>query len=241
MRIIPVIDIMGGVVVHAKGGQRDEYQPIKSQLCETSNPVDLALALKSRFGFRELYIADLDSIMKCGDNMNMLRRIYESSGMKIVADSGVNDVEKARDLLQAGVEKVVVGTETLTSFDVLKSILNFAGHENVIVSIDIKNGKVLSKCKGIIGLSPEALAKRLKLMGVKELIVLDLLRVGRESGVKIDLIRRVLDSVDIPIVTGGGIRNIDDVLLLRDLGVSGVLIATALHNLRIKREDLLKL
>ncbi|MCP8307129.1 MAG: HisA/HisF family protein [archaeon] len=241
MRVIPVIDIMGGVAVHARGGERDEYKPIKSQLCETSNPIDLALTFESNFGFRELYIADLDSIMGRGDNMNMLRRIYESSSMRIMMDSGINDVKKARDILQAGVEKVIVGTETLTSFEVLKSILKFAGYEHVIVSIDIKNGKILSKCEEIFRLSLETLAKRLKLMGIKELIVLDLSRVGSESGVNIDLIRRVLDLVDIPIITGGGIRNIDDVLLLRDLGISGILMSTALHNLKIKREDLLKL
>ncbi|MCP8313676.1 MAG: hypothetical protein H3Z53_04800 [archaeon] len=50
-----------------------------------------------------------------------------------------------------------------------------------------------------------------------------------------------MSSVDIPIITGGGIRNIDDVLLLRDLGISGVLISTALHNLKIKREDFLEI
>ncbi|MCP8314252.1 MAG: HisA/HisF family protein, partial [archaeon] len=229
MRIIPVIDIMGGVAVHAKGGQRYDYKPIKSQLCETSNPIDLALALRTKFGFRELYIADLDSIMGRGDNMDMLRRIYEYSSMKIMVDSGIDDVKKARELLHVGVEKVVVGTETLTGFEVLKKILNFSGHERIIVSIDMKNGEILSKCKEIVRLSPEALVKRLKSMGIKELILLDLSRIGSESGVNIELIRRVLSSVDIPIITGGGIRNIDDVLLLRDLGISGVLISTALH------------
>ena len=147
MRIIPVIDIMGGVTIHAKGGRRDDYQPIRSQLCETSNPIDLALALKSDFGFRELYIAVLYSIMGLGNNTDM----------------------------------------------------------------------------------------------IKELIVLDLSRVGSESGVNTDSIRKVLGSVDIPVITGGGVRNIDDVLLLRDLGVSGILISTALHDLKIRREDLLKL
>lgn len=241
MKVIPVIDIMGGVVVHAKGGHRDHYQPVKSQLCDTSNPIDLALAFKKRFGFEELYIADLDSIIGIGSNTDMLRRIYESSNMKIIVDSGVNDVKKARELLQAGVEKIIVGTETLTSYASLKSILNFANYEQVIVSIDVKDGKILSKSKGIAGLSPERLAKRLELMGIKEIIVLDLSRVGRELGVNVDLIRRVLKSVSIHIIIGGGIRNIDDIILLRNMGVSGVLVSTALHNSKIKKRDLLRL
>lgn len=241
MRVIPVIDIMGGVAVHAKGGHRDHYQPIRSHLCKTSNPVDLVLAFKSEFGFKEVYIADLDSIMGIGSNIDLLRRINESSNTKIIVDSGVSDVKKARELLQAGVEKIIVGTETLTSYASLKSILKFVNYEQVIVSIDVKDGKILSKSKEIVGLSPEALAKRLELMGIKEIIVLDLSRVGRESGVNVDLIRRVLESVSIPIIIGGGIRNIDDVLLLREMGVSGVLVSTALHNSKIKKGDLLRL
>jgi phosphoribosylformimino-5-aminoimidazole carboxamide ribotide isomerase len=241
MRIIPVIDVMGGFAVHAKGGQRRYYQPIKSQLCKNSNPVDLALTFKSNFGFKELYIADLDSITGTGNNIDVLMRIYESSNMKIMVDSGVNNVKKAKELLQAGIEKIIVGTETLTSFGVLKSILEAAGYEHVIVSIDVKNGKILSKSEGISGLSPEKLAKRLELMNIEELIVLDLSRIGKGSGVNVNLIRRVLNSVSIPIITGGGIRNIDDIVLLRNIGVSGALISTALHDLKIKKEDLLKL
>lgn len=241
MRVIPVIDIMGGVVVHAKGGQRRYYQPIKSQLCENSNPIDLALTFRSNFGFKELYIADLDSIMGIDNNIDALKRIYKISKMKLMVDSGINDVKNVRELLQAGVEKIIVGTETLTSFEKLKDILEFAGYGNVIVSIDVKDGKILSKSKEISGLSPEKLAKILESMNVEELIILDLLRVGKESGVNIDLIRRVLNSVNIPIITGGGIKDIHDIILLRNIGVSGVLVSTALHNLKIKREDLLSI
>lgn len=241
MRIIPVIDILGGLVVHAKYGQRKKYRLIKSLLCNTSNPIDIALALKSNFGFHEFYIADLDSIVGHGHNLETVSKLSKLNDIQLMVDSGINDVKKARELLQAGAEKVIVGTETLTSFEVLKSIMKFAGHENVIVSIDLKNGKILSKCEEIVRSNPEDLAKRLKSMDIKELIVLDLSRVGSNLGINIDLIRRVLSSVDIPVIAGGGIRNIDDMLLLRDLGISGLLISTALHNLKIKREDLLKL
>ncbi|MEM3383514.1 MAG: HisA/HisF family protein [Nitrososphaerales archaeon] len=241
MRIIPVIDIMKGLAVHAKGGQRNYYQPIKSRLIGSPNPIDLALALRSSFEFKELYIADLDSIMGIGNNLDLIKKIHEISKMKLMVDSGINDVEKAKEILQISIEKIIVGTETLLSFEKLKSILEFAGYENVIVSIDIKDGKILSKSKEVSRLNPEELAKKLELMGIKELIILDLLRVGKELGVNVDLIKSVLNSVNIPIITGGGIKDIDDIFLLRDIGVSGVLVSTALHNLKIKREDLLKI
>jgi phosphoribosylformimino-5-aminoimidazole carboxamide ribotide isomerase len=241
MRVIPVIDIMGGVVVHAKGGQRDGYQAVKSHLCETSNPIDVALALESKFGFRELYIADLDSIIGYGENMDILKRIHELSNMKIMVDSGANDIQKVRDLLQAGVEKVVVGTETLENLMMIKRILGFVGEKRITVSLDLKKGKILSKNKEIARMSPKILAKRLELMGVMELIILDLFRIGSESGVDIELARRLVDSIDIPIIMGGGVRDIGDIIALRGLGISGVLVSTALHTAMIRKEDLLGL
>ena len=63
LKIIPVIDVLGGVVVHAVRGRRKEYQPLKSGLCESTDPVDVAAALKA-LGFSELYVADLDAITR---------------------------------------------------------------------------------------------------------------------------------------------------------------------------------
>ncbi len=241
MRVIPVIDILGGSVVHARRGQRERYRPIRSLLCNSPNPIDVSLALKSNFGFNEFYIADLDSIMGHGNNIETINKLSRLNDTKIMVDSGINDIKKVRELLQAGVEKVVIGTETLERFEALRSIVKFAGHENSIVSLDLEKEMIISKCEEIARSNPEDFARRLESLGIKELIVLDLSRVGSESGVNTEVIRKVLDSVDIPIIAGGGIRNVDDILLLRDLEVSGVLISTALHNSKIKREDLSRL
>ncbi|MCP8310874.1 MAG: HisA/HisF-related TIM barrel protein [Candidatus Methylarchaceae archaeon HK02M1] len=241
MRIIPVIDIMGGVVVHAEGGRREKYRPLKSLICKTSVLMDVVLALKSNFNFDEFYIADLDSIMGYGQNIKILREISELRSIKIMIDSGINDILKAEELLQVGVSKIIIGTETLTSLEFLETILEFAGHEHVVVSIDTKRGRILSKCKGIIGLRPEFLAKKLESMGIRELIVLDLSKIGSGSGVDIELARRVVNSVKIPITIGGGIRDIDDILLLQKFSISGVLVSTALHTLKITKKDFLRL
>jgi len=241
MRVIPVIDILNGLVVHAERGQRKKYRPLKSFLCKTSDIMDVVLALKSNFDFDEIYIADLDSIMGYSQNIEILGKISKLNGMEIMVDSGIKDILKAKELLQIGISKVVVGTETLKSFEFLKDIIDFAGNEHIVVSIDIKNGKIFSKCKDIVRLRPELLVKKLESMGIKELIVLDLSKVGSISGVNIELAKRIVNSVNIPIIVGGGVRNIDDIILLQKFGISGVLVSTALHNLKITKNDLLRL
>ena len=62
MRVIAVLDIMGGVVVRGIAGRRSEYRPIRSSLCSSSEPAAVARAIVERFGLQEFYIADLDAI-----------------------------------------------------------------------------------------------------------------------------------------------------------------------------------
>ena len=62
MRVIPVIDLKGGLAVHAVRGDRERYRPLRSRIAEGSDPVDLTHAVRERFGLDELYVADLDAI-----------------------------------------------------------------------------------------------------------------------------------------------------------------------------------
>ena len=68
MEIIPVIDLMGGVVVHARMGQRNAYRPIATPLSPTSDPLDVTRGLMSVYPFTSIYAADLDAIDKRGSN-----------------------------------------------------------------------------------------------------------------------------------------------------------------------------
>jgi len=68
MRIIPVIDVRGGIAVHARRGQRSNYQPLRSRLCRSANPVQVVEAFLSVYMFPVIYIADLDAIEKTGNN-----------------------------------------------------------------------------------------------------------------------------------------------------------------------------
>jgi phosphoribosylformimino-5-aminoimidazole carboxamide ribotide isomerase len=66
MRVVPVLDLKGGHVVHGVGGRREEYRPVVSRLTDSSAPADVATAFRDRFGLSELYVADLDDIAGTG-------------------------------------------------------------------------------------------------------------------------------------------------------------------------------
>lgn len=240
MRVIPVIDVSSGVVVHAVGGEREKYQPVRSKLCASADPIDVALAFKS-LGFAELYVADLDLIRGKGRNLDVVLSIKARTGLKIMVDAGVSSVARAREVAKAGASKVVVGTETLKDLKDLSEILKALGEDRVVVSMDLKAGNVLSISPQLIGITPTALAKKLQAMRVEELIVLDLLRVGSRLGPNTRLVKALTRAVTTPIIVGGGVRNIDDIIELSKIGVSGVMVATALHDGSIKAEEVTRL
>ena len=237
MKVIPVIDILKGVAVHAVRGKRKEYQPLKSIICDTTNPLAVASAFKS-LGFKELYVADLDAITSKSVNSSVLKQIVEMTGLELIVDAGISDLTKAQELFKNKISKVIVGTETLPNLSFVKDAIESFGAERIIASLDLVNGKVLSPSEQTKSMEPLALALKLQEMGVTQIIVLDLARVGSGEGVDFPLLKKMLNSLRLHVHVGGGVRDIQDLAILKDMGVCGVLLATALHSGRIFLEDL---
>lgn len=237
MKVIPVIDISNGVVVHAVRGKRREYKPLESILIQSVNPVEVAKAFQN-IGFDQLYIADLDAIIDCSTDFQVLKRIVDETGLKLMVDAGVTNLERAEALMESGVSKIVVATETLQSKSFVAEAVERFGSERVIVSLDLKGDKVLVKL-GFDGcLSPMCLLGEFREKGLSSVIVLDLARVGSGQGVNMDFLRKVLAEGGLDVYVGGGVRDIEDLVELKNLGVSGVLVATALHTGKITIVDL---
>lgn len=243
MKVIPVIDVLNGIVVHAVRGIRREYQPIQSVLTKSVAPLEVARSLKD-IGFSDLYVADLDAIIDCSTNFPFIKNITDEIDIKLMVDAGVTSIERAKKLLDSGASKLIVGTETLQSKNFVAQAVDLFGSDRVVVSLDLKGDKILVKL-GFDGCTdPMCLLHQFKDMGVSQVIVLDLLRVGSGEGVNIDFLKKVIAEVGVDVYVGGGVRDINDLVELKNLGVSGALVATALHTGKIsinelKREDLL--
>ena len=237
IKVIPVIDILNSVVVHAVRGQRREYKPLQSILTSVVEPLTVAKTFKN-LGFTDLYIADLDAIIDCSSNFDFLKQIAQETGIRLIVDAGITGLERAKKLANAGVSKIVIGTETLENKNFVAEAVKTFGNERVIVSLDLKGEKVLVKM-GFSGcLNPLCLLGEFKEMGISSAIVLDLARVGSGEGVNVDFIKKAMAEVEMDIYVGGGVRDVNDIVELDCLGVSGVLVASALHTGKITVEDL---
>jgi phosphoribosylformimino-5-aminoimidazole carboxamide ribotide isomerase len=239
MKLIPAIDIIDGVVVHAIRGERHAYQPLNSILVNSARPLDVVEKFKT-LGFNEIYLADLNAIMGNGNNFNILQQSAKTIGLQLMIDAGTNTLERAEELLSYGLSKVILGTETLSSLSFVKKAIDCIGTHKIIVSLDLKQGKVLSKSGAIRVKSPLSVAAELQECGVSKLIVLDLARVGSEEGVDFPLLKSLIDKLNVEVLVGGGVRDIADLKALEKIGISGVLLASTLHSGKISMDQIKK-
>src|SRR5665647_664018 len=144
LKVIPVIDVLNGIVVHAVRGIRKEYQPLQSVLTKCVEPLEVAMVLKD-LGFSDLYVADLDAIIDCSNNFTTLKRMTDEIDVKLMVDAGVTSIERAQKLLDSGVSKLIIGTETLQKKSFVSDAVRSFGSDRVVISLDLKGDKVLVK------------------------------------------------------------------------------------------------
>lgn len=241
MKIIPVLDLLDGEVVHGKEGERGRYKPINSDLVDSSNPLEVVSAFKEDLGLNKIYIADLNAIEGDGNNLEEIKRIKNRFDAEIMLDFGIVDEKSIKSELTEFSDQLILGTETLSSLKTVSSLLEEKGKEGVIVSIDMANMDVMSSIEGIG--DPESAVRKIASFGVKKFIFLDLKKVGSMEGPSSELkklIERVSD-LDLHLITGGGISSAEEIKLLEEWGIDSLLIATALHKRKITGEDIARL
>jgi phosphoribosylformimino-5-aminoimidazole carboxamide ribotide isomerase len=238
MHVLPVLDLLNGVVVRGVAGRRDEYRPVESVLASSADAIAVARAFRERLGLGELYLADLDAILSGRPNLDLYGQLARE-GFRLIIDAGLRDAAMAAGVFDAGGETVVAGLETLAGPHELERLCNRFGADRVIFSLDMQDGTPLGDPVAW-GSEPAAVATAAAACGVARMIVLDLGRVGVSRGVStLELcgwIRARFPGIGI--ITGGGVRGAEDLVVLKDAGIDGVLVASALHNGAIGRDDL---
>jgi phosphoribosylformimino-5-aminoimidazole carboxamide ribotide isomerase len=237
MRVIPVIDLKSGAAVHALRGERERYRPLRSEIVAGSDPVQVARAVRNALGLGELYVADLDAIAGGPAQREVI--VALAAEARVMVDAGATEAAAVRLLLELGVARVVIGTETLADQAALERLRTELPDAPLVLSLDLRAGHVLSPDPELARLeAPEALA-RLGRSGVRKAIVLDLGRVGAGAGPDVALVR-VLHArfPELELLAGGGVRDVADLRALAEAGASGALVATALHSGAIGPDEL---
>jgi phosphoribosylformimino-5-aminoimidazole carboxamide ribotide isomerase len=244
MRVIPVIDLMGGQVVRGIAGRRDEYRPVVSQIAADARPATVARALVERFGFDTVYVADLDAIVQGRPDVRAWSEIA-GAGLRLWLDAGIGNASYAwrivDQIVLAEIEvRLVVGLESLESEKDFFSIGEMHGFVPPIFSLDLHGGQPLVRNPAWKELTPLEIAMAAKSMEARDLIVLDLADVGVGGGTRtLNLCRQIAAvSRTQTLIAGGGVRGVGDLQALAEAGCKGALVASALHDRRLSRDDI---
>jgi HisA/HisF family protein len=223
MRIVPVLDVKGGVVVHARRGDRAGYQPLRSPLVDGSEPEAVARALCAYARSDRLYVADLDALAGAPPDeaaIGVVSMIAETW-----ADAGATTAERAAALRRAGAARNVIGTESLS-----EPGLDLRRGPRRVLSVDLRDGRLISPLTELAGRPAVAAAPLAAALGVRELLVIDLALVGSRTGPAVDAVAELAAALPgVDVYAGGGVRDDRDLDALARTGAAGALVATALH------------
>jgi phosphoribosylformimino-5-aminoimidazole carboxamide ribotide isomerase len=248
MQVIPVLDVAGGIAVHARSGDRTQYLPLESSLLPggVGDPVGLLRAYHARLGIHQCYVADLDAIQGGAVQRALIRELAEfHTGFAgaLLVDAGTRSPGGALEVLSCGASEVVVGLETLHAFTDLAAIVSLVGPSRVVFSLDLRLGDpvlhpLMQDAKGA-GPDPMSLAEQVAASGVTSILVLDLGRIGTGCGVDLGLLEALRRRLPhIRLLAGGGVLTRRDLERMRDVGCNGALVASAIHSGRLTASDL---
>ena len=226
--LIPVVDLMGGVVVHARAGDRDRYRPLERSLIAAGpEPEAVVEGLLGLHLFSALYIADLDAIRKQGDNMAVilaLRRRFPD--LRLWVDAGFSGECSCRRFLGADFGNLVLGSESQSD---LRLLDRFGDDPRLVLSLDFQGERPLG--------AEELFADPTR--WPERVIAMTLARVGAGGGPDLDRLRALRAmSPTTHLYAAGGVRGAEDIRALIGLGCAGVLVASALHDGRLGRAEL---
>lgn len=240
MQIIPVIDLLNGIVVHAKKGERQRYQEIASTLTPSSQPLDIVAALMALSPFQQLYIADLNAIQKLPNtqndsqqnNLSVITAIAQHyPHLTLWVDAGISN-QAELDLWAPLPIKLILGSENFYNLEQYLAISQAIGTQSIL-SLDFMP-------TGYQG-PQELLASNT--YWPQEVIVMSLAHVGANQGVNQALLAQLKAQAggDFNLYAAGGVRDIADLNALSTLGIHGALIATALHSKQLTQQQLASL
>ena len=236
MKIYPAIDILDGKAVRLRRGRRAEATVY-------GDPLEMARKWVSK-GAEWLHVVDLDgAFLGRLKNLDLLREMAAAVPLaKIQVGGGIRSITVVESLLDAGIQRVVLGTAAVEDPAFVKQALKEQPH-NIAVGIDALDGNVqVAGWTENSHIRAITLAKRLQELGARVVIYTDISRDGVLAGPNLEATKEMLESTDLSVIASGGVSSIADLRHLAELDHSrldGVIIGKALYEGLIGIEEAL--
>lgn len=234
MIIFPAMDLRDGKCVRLYQGKFDESEVVGE------NPLDVALDFKAK-GAEYIHMVDLDGALK-GEikNLSIISEVIKTVGIPVELGGGIRNMETVDMLIDTGLSRVILGTAALKDMNFVKQAVKKYG-EKIAVGIDAKNEKVA--VNGWINVSDVDyidFAKQMESIGVKTIIFTDISKDGTLQGPNLEQLEKIHKSVSCDIIASGGIKNVEDLKHIKDMGVYGAITGKAIYSGNINLEEAIK-
>lgn len=238
MMIIPAIDLRGGQCVRLIQGK------LEQETIYCKDPVFMAKLFQAQ-GAQRLHVIDLDGAFTgVIQNLDIIEQIAKAINIPVQVGGGIRKMEVIEKVLEKGVAKVILGTVAITNPKLIEEACK-KFPKRIMVAIDAEKGKVaIGGWKDKTSVSATSLAKKVKSMGVDEILYTDILRDGTMEGPNVRGIKTVAKNSGLPVIAAGGICTLKDVEKINKLescGVSGMIIGKALYTGDIKLDEAVKI
>lgn len=176
----------------------------------------------------ELVFLDIAAARRKGEpNIPMLKEIAGECFMPLAYGGGLTSVEQVREILAIGFEKVVINSAAWTDNEFVPTLAQYFGSSTIVGSIDVKKNWMgrervyIHGGKDVISMGVVEWAQELEKRGVGEILINSIDKDGEMTGYDLDLIRRITNSVSVPVIAAGGARNVEDLkTAIADAGAS---------------------
>ena len=223
MIIFPSIDVVDGKAVRLLKGDYNKMTVY------SENPVAVALDFK-KAGATSIHLVDLEGA-KSGDtpNLETIVAVKKESGLFCEVGGGIRSVETVKTYLDAGLDRVILGTAAVEDEAFLKQSVELYG-EKIAVGVDIKDGYVAIKgWTENSALGAFDFCEKMQAIGVKTLICTDISKDGAMQGTNLALYRELSHRFSVNITASGGVSTIGDVENLRKMDLYGAIIGKAYY------------
>ncbi|MCH7660631.1 MAG: 1-(5-phosphoribosyl)-5-[(5-phosphoribosylamino)methylideneamino]imidazole-4-carboxamide isomerase [Euryarchaeota archaeon] len=230
--VIPAIDMQDGEVVQLVQGKRGTEKRYGA-------PTEAARRWVEA-GALTLHLVDLDGAFG-GErkNASTVEAVLDATGGDVAVQlgGGIRTTEDALELLEQGVDRVILGTAAVENPEIVREISDkYEG--SVMVSLDAKDGEVVvSGWTEGTGLDPAEAATRYEELGAGAILFTNVDVEGQLEGVRTGPVEQVADAVGIPVVASGGVASVDDIHALKEAGAAAVVVGTALYEGRFTLEE----
>ncbi len=234
MEILPAIDLRGGWCVRLRQGRFDD------ETVFDDDPVAVARRFEDA-GAAWLHMVDLDGARSGAPvHLDTVRAVAEAVGLRIELGGGIRTREAAEAALEAGLDRVIVGTRAVRDPDGFADLVR-ALPGRVALGLDARGGKVaVDGWAAETAVDAADLADRVRELPLAAIVYTDIRRDGMMTGPDIEATRALASRAACPVIASGGVTTVEDVAALREAGIPGAIIGRALYEGTLTLEAALK-